>query len=119
MSGSKEFKEEIKLCTDIINSNDQYHSFYARQNMMVIYFLTKDNRFWENIRDFSMPYLLKYYEPILFEKIKFFRENFDNNWNINQITEKLETHLKHNGFSNISHFNSLPVLFGLIERWFE
>lgn len=119
MSGNRAFQQEIELCTEIINSNDQYHSFYARHNIIVIFFLTKNPEFWEEINRISIPYLLKHYGPIFLEKIKFLKENFEKDWNIDQLTSALRLHLKNSGFTNISHFYSLPILFGLIERWFE
>ena len=119
MSGTKELHNEIKMCYEIINNNDQYHSFYARHNLVVIYFLINDVRFWDCIKDLSTPYLLNYYEPLFFEKINFLKNNFDKVWNINELTTALSKNLRENGFYDTSHFNSLPVLFGLIERWFE
>ena len=119
MSGSKEFQQETEVCAEIINANDQYHSFYAKHNIIVIFFLTKNPKFWELTNNVSIPYLLKHYEPIFLEKIKFFKDHFENDWNINKLTNELELHLKNNGFTNTPHFDSLPILFGLIERWFE
>ena len=119
MNGNKAFRHDAEVCAEIININDKYHSFYARHNIMVIYFLTKDNKFWEITNDISIPYLLKHYELLFLEKIKFLKENFEKDWNINQLTIALQIYLKNNGFADIPHFNSLPVLFGLIERWFE
>lgn len=119
MGENKELGYEIELCTEIINTNDKYHSFYAIHNIIVIYFLNKNIKFWEVINDISVPYLLKHYEPLFLEKIKFLKENFEKDWNISQLTTALKIHLNNNGFVNTPHFNSLPVLFGLIERWFE
>ena len=120
MSGNKDLQREAEECAEIINLNDQYHSFYARHNIIVIFFLTKNPKFWEWTSNISsIPYLLKHYEPIFLEKIKFLKDHFEEDWNINQLTNALELHLKNNGFTNTPHFNSLPVLFGLIERWFE
>lgn len=119
MSGNKELRDDAEVCAEIVNMNDKYHSFYARHNIMVIYFLTKDIKFWEITNNTSVPYLLKHYEPLFLEKIKFLKENFEKDWNINQLTIALQIYLNNNGFADISHFNSLPVLFGLIERWFE
>ncbi len=119
MSGAHLSTEEIRLCQALIGSNDRYHCFYATQNILTYYFLTKNDAFWKYADDITMPYLIKHYEPIFVEKLNFFKAHFGEDWQIERLSSSLLQHLKSHGFEEISHFNSLPVLFGLIERWFE
>lgn len=119
MSGANDFSNEIEICAKIMQYNDEYHTFYARHNIIIIYFLTKDDKFWEFAEACKIPYLIKYYEPIYREKVTFLKENFRKKWDINELTKELNKHFQSVGLDNITIFHKLPTLFGLIERWFE
>lgn len=118
MKGTTRFIEDVDLCNRIINLNDKYHSFYSYHNLMIIYYLEKDNRFWSCIERIETPFLTKHYDYILKEKIRFLITNFDKNYSIYELTDEMKKALL--DLDNcISDFYSYPVLFGLIERWFE
>lgn len=119
MNNDTNFNNEIITCYKIINTNDLYHKFYATHNLIVIYFLIKDSRIWQLLEKQSIPYLLKHYEPMYEEKLLFFKQNFNKNWDIQFTAKTLSNHLQNTGFSQFSSFYKLPVLFGMIERWFE
>lgn len=119
LNGKTDFEEEIKICERIKNYNDIYHTFYANHNLIVIYFLKKDVRFFSCIENYETPYLLKYYNPIFSFKIDFLRNNYDKKWNYDELSIKLQEHFESSCLNNTSTFYSMPVLLGLIERWFE
>lgn len=120
MNGEKELYNDISVCNNIMQANDLYHSFYARHNLIVIYFLMKDPTFWNVLKITKVPYLLKGYESLYLEKLEFFKNNFGKDWNINQITDALIEYLQKSiAHHDTSNFYQLPVLFGMIERWFE
>lgn len=119
LSGKRTFEKEFDLCNEVISTNDIYHCFYAKHNMLIIYFLTKDEAFWELADNIPLPYLQNHYQSLFTQKISFLKANFHENWDINQLSNNISNDLKENGFENVSHFNTLPVLFGMIERWFE
>lgn len=121
MSGKTSFQDEIQLCNKIVNLNDTYHNFFAKHNIIVIYFLTKDSRFWDIIDNIYVPALLNEYQKIFFNKINFLKDNFKQQWNIYQLANELNNYLSQINIriEECSSFYTLPVLFGLIERWFE
>ena len=121
LSGKMDFQTEIQLCNRISGMNDVYHNFFAKHNIMVIFFLTKDSRFWNVMDNIQFPALLSEYQEIFLKKYTFLKYNFHQKWNIYQLTEELNNWLSKTDFTmnEYSSYYNLPVLFGLIERWFE
>lgn len=112
-------KQAEKILLHISNSQDDYHRFFALHNLLILYCLTGDKEQFINRRDYlQVPYLLRWYADFFHAKFDLLQENFDNCQSIRQIEEVLRPLT--NQFSELNTtFYQLPVLWGVIERWFE
>lgn len=120
LCGIKSLNQSIMICKELLaNTNDPYHIFFAKQNLIVLFFLNNDSEFWECIDTLQVPYLLINYKTILSDKISFLKANYYQEWSVIQLSYEMKNYLIDKGHKNISSYYTLPVLLGLIERWFE
>ena len=117
LNNSQKYAKLKKICEDIISRNNKYHSFFAIQNLLLIYFLEGDvMQFTKLINRLEMPLLMKSHQLIFEKRNEFLLKNIHRGWDILELEKQLQSA---NGLDNNHELYYKPVIFGLIERWFE
>lgn len=108
-----------EILKEIILNKDNYHRFFAVHNLLVLSCLSQNKEKFLYYKEFfEVPYLLRKYEELFIRKIDLLYQNFNKCNTLYNISNILSI-LKEQFPEYQSSFHILPVLFGVIERWFE
>lgn len=101
----------------IIAHQDNYHTFFALHNLLILYYLNQDfENFKAILPQIQVPYLLRYNRPLVEDKLKFLEQHFDNHYTYNELEKNLN--ILNNSQYGVKMFIS-PVIWGMMERWFK
>lgn len=108
-----------KILIQIAEHTDTYHRFFALHNLLILYCLTEQKeQFLSRKKSLQIPYLFRWYDDFFIAKFDLLQEHFDHCQTLSQI-QKIVSSLN-NRFPELDlAFYQLPILWGVIERWFE
>ena len=110
---------KIMECAKILlRSTDPYHIFYTTHNLMVYSYLRNDfNGFKDYASEIKIPYLLRKQSDLFKMKIFILEENFGKYKTIEDLTKALLSFADKESYAQNLYL--LPILWGLLERWFK
>ena len=119
VSGTDTYYNKIMECAKILlRSTDPYHIFYTTHNLMVYSYLRNDfNGFKDYASEIKIPYLLRKQSDIFKMKISILEENFGKYKTTEALTKALLSFADKESYAQDLYM--LPVLWGLLERWFK
>lgn len=119
VSGPDANYNKIMECAKILlRSTDPYHIFYTTHNLMVYSYLRNDfNRFKDYASEIEIPYLLRKQSDIIKMKIFILKENFGKYKTVDSLTKALLSFADKEAYAQ--NLYMLPILWGLLERWFK
>lgn len=119
-SAAKTYQRQAqKILFQIMDNQDLYHQFFAIHNLLILYCLMGEKDAFLQLKPkLQIPYLLRRYRDFFCEKFNILQEKFDNCQSLQQIEINLQT-LGEQFPELEAEFYRLPVLWGVIERWFE
>lgn len=108
-----------KILIQIAECTDTYHRFFALHNLLILYCLTEQKeKFLFRKSSLQIPYLLRWYDDFFIAKFDLIQEHFDNCRTLSQIQNIVSPLNERFPELNLT-FYQLPILWGVIERWFE
>lgn len=108
-----------KILLSILQNDDDYHRFFATHNLIVLYCLSGEKNKLIGLQDsIRVPYLLRRYRSFFEAKFELLFSNFENCHTVQCISDIMKPLQGRFQELNTTFF-SLPVLWGVIERWFE
>lgn len=119
-SAAKTYQTEVEgLLREIMNTNDKFHQFFASHNYLILCCLIRDKTTFENIHaNVQIPKLFSTYSDFFNEKFQVLDRCFEECTSINQIESILKP-LSDQFQDCCTPFYNSPVLWGVMERWFE
>ena len=112
------FSEIMECAKLLLKSTDPYHIFYTTHNLMIYSYLRNDfNGFKYYASKIKIPYLLRKQANTFNMKISFLEESFGKYKTTEALTNTLLSFSDKESYAQ--DFYMLPVLWGLLERWFK
>lgn len=113
------YSQAEKILIQIAEQADTYHRFFALHNLLILYCLTgEEEKFLSRKSSLQIPYLLRWYDAFFIAKFDLIQEHFDYCKTLSQIQETISPLNDRFPELNLT-FYQLPILWGVIERWFE
>lgn len=111
-------KKIEQISDKIINHQDSYHTFYALNNLLILYYLNQDfSKFQKVIEQLQVPYLIRKHNDLFDKKINFLKETFFEYYSYQELCQKFKQFDNSKQYANGLY--SQPILWGLMERWFK
>lgn len=108
-----------KLKQIIDKSGDEYHKFFSIHNLLVLLCLQQDQEGFRTVfQHLKIPYLLRKYEDYFFEKFHILSCNIERCRSLVEMKQLL-LGLAEKYPDLDTEFYRSPILWGVIERWFE
>lgn len=114
-----QYKDLIEAISfEVINYSDSYHTFFAINNLLVLYYLINDkNKFDVYKTQLHAPYIHRNYKVISTEKVNYLEKNFEKRYSLFQLDIFFKELFVSEGYGNNLYISA--VVWGLMERWFK
>ena len=104
---------------ELANDADIYHRFFTHHNLLICYSLTGNEESFNYIKSkIEIPHLFRNHEQLFYDKFDAIEKDFEKCKSIDGIAN-VTRELRDRYYKEIEGFYLQPLLWGVIERWFE
>lgn len=104
---------------ELANDADIYHRFFTHHNLLIYYSLTGNEERFNYIKSkIEIPHLFRNHEQLFYDKFDAIEKDFEKCKSIDGIAN-VTRELRDRYYKEIEGFYLQPLLWGVIERWFE